>query len=294
MSNAPGDQLQTRRTYFVAIAVVISSTLAAGCILAQEQPKPQQKPADPATMFAGPDKPDPVAAERGRKVFVSTCGFCHGADAAGKSAPDLIRSQLVLHDEGGSLIGPVIHNGRPDRGMPAFPALSNEQIADISAFLRLRKQETSNRFGYLIQGLVTGDAKAGRAYFDGAGKCSTCHSPTGDLAGIATRFGPVDLQRRFLSPGPSLMDMFMGKKSKPLPPTKVSIRLPSGETVSGILVRDDEFNIEITDASGWHRSFSRAQAMVTLDNPMSFHNQQLAKYTDADMHNLLAYLETLK
>jgi cytochrome c oxidase cbb3-type subunit III len=260
----------------------------------QDVPARAQKPPDPAAMFAGPEKVDPAAAERGRKIFAPTCGFCHGADAAGKSAPDLIRSQLALHDEGGSLIGPVIHNGRPDRGMPAFPALTNQQIADISAFLRLRKQATSNRFGYVIQGLVTGNAKAGEAYFSGPGKCSTCHSPTGDLAGIATRFEPADLQRRFLSPGPSLMDTFLGKKSKPLPPTKVSIQLPSGETVSGSLVRADEFNVELTDAAGWHRSFARVGATVTLEDPLSFHRQQLSKYTDDDMHNLLAYLETLK
>ncbi|MDQ2839640.1 MAG: cytochrome c [Acidobacteriota bacterium] len=268
--------------------------LGLGALWAQDQGARAQKPADPATMFAGPDKIDPAAAERGKKIFAPTCGFCHGADAAGKSAPDLIRSQLVLHDEGGSLIGPVIHNGRPDRGMPAFPALTNAQISDISAFLRLRKQATSNRFGYVIQGLVTGNAKAGAVYFNGIGKCSTCHSPTGDLAGIATRFEPVDLQRRFLSPGPSLMDMFMGKKSKPLPPAKVSVQLPSGESVSGVLVREDEFNVEFKDASDWHRSISRDGAKVTVDDPLSFHREQLPKYTDEDMHNLLAYLETLK
>lgn len=175
------------------------------------------KPKEGGEMFAGPDKVDSAAAERGRKIFAPTCGFCHGADAAGKSAPDLIRSQVVLHDEGGNLIGPIIHNGRTDRGMPAFPALTNEQIADIGAFLRQRKQATSNRFAYVIQGLLTGNAKSGEAYFTGEGRCATCHSATGDLAGIARRFEPVDLQRRFLSPGPSMLDSFMGKTSKPLP-----------------------------------------------------------------------------
>jgi hypothetical protein len=178
--------------------------------------------------------------------------------------------------------------------MPAFASLTNEQIADIGAFLRLRKQETSNRFGYLIQGLLTGNAKAGEAYFNGDGKCSTCHSPTGDLAGIASRFEPVDLQRQFLSPGPNMMDAFLGKKTKPLPLPKVTIRLPSGETASGLLVREDEFNVEIKDSSGWHRSFVRKGAQVDIDDPMSFHREQLAKYTDTEMHNLLAYLETLK
>jgi cytochrome c oxidase cbb3-type subunit III len=268
--------------------------LASGLAVAQDQGARAPKKPDTPAMFAGPDKVDPEGAARGQKVFGPSCGFCHGSDASGKSAPDLIRSQLVLHDEAGSQIGPVIRNGRPDRGMPAFPALTAEQIADIAAFLKSRKQATSNRFAYVIQGLLTGNAKAGEAYFNGAGKCSTCHSPTGDLAGIATRFEPVDLQRRFLSPGPSLLDSFMGKKSKPLPPAKVTVRWPSGETVSGTLVRQDEFHVEMKDESGWHRSFLREGVQVDIQDPMSFHREQLATYNDADMHNLLAYLETLK
>jgi mono/diheme cytochrome c family protein/small nuclear ribonucleoprotein (snRNP)-like protein len=272
-------------------AVVI---LGSGLVWGQDQAARAEKKPDPTAMFAGPDKIDQTAAERGKKLFGPTCGFCHGADAAGKSAPDLIRSQLVLHDEGGNLIGPVIHNGRTDRGMPAFPALSNEQIADIGQFLKLRKQATSNRFGYVIQGLLTGDAKAGESYFNGEGKCATCHSATGDLAGIASRFEAVDLQRRFLSPGPSMMEMYMGKTSKPLPSPTVTVRLASGETIAGTLVREDEFNVELRDARGWHRSVSREGAQVEIRDPMSFHREQLAKYSDADMHNLLAYLETLK
>jgi cytochrome c oxidase cbb3-type subunit 3 len=261
---------------------------------AQDQAAQAQQTSDAGALLGGGDKIDRAAAERGRQVFVPSCGFCHGADASGKNAPDLIRSQLVLHDEAGSQIGPVIRNGRPDRGMPAFPAFTNEQIADIAMFLKLRKQETSNRFGYLIQGLLTGDAAAGEAYFKGQGKCSTCHSPTGDLAGIAKRYQPVDLQRRFLAPGPSIMDTFLGRSSTPPPPAKVTIKLPSGESISGILVRQDEFSIELKDTNGWHRSYSRQGAQVDIRDPMRFHREQLAKYTDADMHNLLAYLETLK
>lgn len=245
-------------------------------------------------MFAGPERIDREAAERGKKIFAPSCGFCHGADAAGKSAPDLIRSQLVLHDENGNLLGPIIHDGRPDRGMPAFPALTKEEIADIGAFLRLRKQETSNRFGYVIQGLLTGDAKAGEAYFKGEGKCATCHSSTGDLAGVARRYEAVDLQRRFLTPGNGIMDMIMGKRGKPVPPAKVTIKLPGGETVAGTLVRADEFNVELKDGAGWHRSFVRDGAQVEIQDPLTFHREQLARYSDADMHNLLAYLETLK
>jgi cytochrome c oxidase cbb3-type subunit 3 len=280
------------KTY--ALRYLAAMTLAVGIACAQDQAARAPKKPNLGAMLGTGEKIDEAAAERGRNLFGPTCGFCHGADAAGKSAPDLIRSQLALHDEGGNLLGPVIRDGRPNQGMPAFPAMTSTQIADIAAFLKLRKQETSNRFGYVIQGLLTGNAKAGEAYFNGEGKCSTCHSATGDLAGIATRFDPVDLQRQLLSPGPSMMDMFMGKQTKPLPPAKVAIRTASGETLTGTLLRQDEFYIEMRDADGWHRSVARSGAQVDIQDPMAFHREQLAKYTDADMHNLLAYLETLK
>ncbi len=276
------------------IYLVATLALTGASALAQDQAARAEKKPEATALFAAPDQVDPAAAERGKQLFVPSCGFCHGADAAGKSAPDLIRSQLVLHDEGGNLLGPIIHEGRPDKGMPPFPAITAPQIADISAFLKLRKQATSNRFGYVIQGLLTGDAKAGKAYFNGAGKCASCHSVTGDLAGIAKRYEPVDLQRRFLTPGTSLMDMYMGKTGKPTPPTTVTIKLPSGQTVAGRLVRLDEFNVELVDSAGWHRSFAVEGAQVDIKDPMTFHREQLARYTDADMHNLLAYLETLK
>jgi cytochrome c oxidase cbb3-type subunit 3 len=256
-------------------------------------PKPKASEAG-ALNFGRGERLDPEAVARGQKIYVPNCGFCHGADAAGKSGPDLIRSPLALRDESGNLLGPLLRNGRPDRGMPSFPNLTHEQIADISTFLHSRKQAAANRFAYIIKGLLTGDAKAGEAYFNGAGQCSTCHSVKGDLAGIASRFEPVDLQRQFLSPGPSMMDQFLGKKSKPLPETTVQLTLPSGQVIEGALVHRDEFNIELRDRAGWHRSYPLDGAKLKVDDPLRFHKEQLAKYTDSDMHNLLAYLETLK
>ncbi len=148
------------------------------------------------------DAADPAAAERGKNLFVATCGFCHGANATGgESGPNLVRSVLVLHDNKGDQIGPVIHGGRTAKGMPAFPALTQAQITDIAEFLKSRYQAAANRGAYQIQNIITGDAKAGEAYFNGEGKCNTCHSVTGDLAGIAKRYEPDALQSKFLYPG---------------------------------------------------------------------------------------------
>jgi cytochrome c oxidase cbb3-type subunit 3 len=270
----------------------------------QQQKAPStQKPAaakqkeDAASALAkvlGVPQIDQAAAERGRQIFVPTCGFCHGNDARGKSGPDLVRSTLVLHDNKGNLIGPVVHNGRPDRGMPAFPSLSSAQIADISTFLHSRAAAVSNRFSYQIGDIVTGDPKQGAAFFDGTGHCNTCHSPTGDLAHIANKYNPVELQRRMLYPAPNFLDIYMGKAVKPAAPAKVTVHLRSGEQISGVLDHLDEFSVSLHDSSGWYHSYSRKDVTIEVQDPRAEHAKLLPEYTDADMHNVLAYLETLK
>jgi cytochrome c oxidase cbb3-type subunit 3 len=231
--------------------------------------------------------------ERGQKLFVATCGFCHGEDARGRSGPDLVRSTIVLRDVKGNLIGQVIQNGRPQKGMPAF-SLQQDQIADVAAFLHSRTHLAANRFTYVISGVVTGDAQRGEAYFNGPGKCNTCHSPTKDLAHIATKYGPVELQSRFLSPpGPEDASLFDGK-ARPANAATVTVKLRSGESVSGILLDLDAFNVALVDAAGWYRSYPCVDATVSIQDPLEAHRELLPKYTDALMHEMLAYLETLK
>jgi cytochrome c oxidase cbb3-type subunit III len=249
--------------------------------------------ADALEALLGP-KIDKEAAERGRKTFVPTCGFCHGNDAHGKSGPDLVRSSLVLHDNAGDAIGPVIRNGRLDRGMPAFAALTTEQIADISTFLHSRAADVSNRFAYKIGDVITGDAQRGAAFFNGDGHCASCHSSTGDLAHVASKYDAAELQRRMLYPAPNLIDVFMGKAVTPPEPPKVTVHLANGEQVSGTLDHLDEFTVSLHDASGWPRSFSRESVTIDVQDPRAAHESLLPKYTDEQMHDVLAFLETLK
>ena len=261
----------------------------------QQKDAPQKENAgDALAAMMGGAHIDKEAAERGRKIFVPTCGFCHGNDARGKSGPDLVRSALVLHDNKGEVIGPVIRDGRLERGMPAFSALSAEQIADISTFLHSRAADVSNRFACKIGDLITGDAQKGAAFFNGDGHCASCHSATGDLAHVATKYEPVELQRRMLYPAPNLIDVFLGRAVTPPAPTKVTVQLASGERVSGTLDHLDEFTVSMHDSAGWHRSFSRESVTVDVQDPRAAHEALLPKYTDQEMHDALAYLETLK
>jgi mono/diheme cytochrome c family protein len=228
--------------------------------------------------------PDPAAAERGAKLYSPNCGFCHGEKANGASGPDLVRSTVVLHDEKGDLIVPLLRQGRPDKGMPAFAAMTAEQLSDIAQFLHMRVELAANRGTYKTQNVVTGDPQKGEQYFNGAGGCAACHSTTGDLAKIGTRYPADILQNRFLWPA--------GGRGAP---RKGSVMLPSGEKVAGNIIRLDDFTVEMTDSSGASRTINRDENVkVEIEDRLTAHRALLDKYTDADIHNVTAYLVTLK
>jgi cytochrome c oxidase cbb3-type subunit 3 len=241
--------------------------------------------------------PDAAAVKRGKTTFVATCGFCHGSNAnGGATGPDLVRSVLVLHDRGsGKEIGPVIHNGRPAKGMPAFSNLTDAQIKDIAAFLLERNQAAANRMSYKILNIVTGDPKQGEAYF--GAHCASCHSATGDLAHVAAKFEPVALQGRFLYPKTEHFPGMPGPPPDPREQKSVTVKLQSGPTFPGALDRIDDFSVALTDSTGQHRSWvfdDESGIDVQVHDPLQAHADLLRQYTNTDMHNILAYLETLK
>ncbi|MBV8551959.1 MAG: c-type cytochrome [Acidobacteriaceae bacterium] len=245
----------------------------------QPTPAPRQQQAE-----------DTAAVERGRALFKSTCGFCHGTDATGARAPDLVRSAITLHDDHGNLLGPVIRNGRQDKGMPSFSTLKDDQIADIVAFLHHQADAALHSAhvpgDYPLAKLLTGNAEAGRAFFYGAGNCSQCHSATGDLAGIAKKFSPIDLQQQMVYPS--------GKKVSEATARTATVTLPNGTKYEGKLALYDEFNIGIMCQDGWYRSWPLTDVQVEVHDPLTAHRELMDKYTDADVHNLFAFLERLK
>lgn len=267
---------------------------------AQNTPAAQDTPRTPPPRRGGAGggrlypASDPAAIERGQKQFLATCAFCHGSNAkGGESGPDLLRSVIVLDDDHGDKIGPVVLNGRPDKGMPKFN-LSHEQIADISAFLLSRVRAAAERGTYQILNIVTGDPKAGEAYFNGPGHCSTCHSVTGDLAHIGSKLDPVSLQQAFVMP--DVRGGFMQPASPDKKPITVTVTLPSGQSIEGKLEHIDDFNVSLTTPGGDYRSFTRNGDVpkVEIHNPAQAHINLLFKYKDSDIHNLTAYLVTVK
>ncbi len=229
--------------------------------------------------------PDAKMAAEGAKIFASTCGFCHGENARGASAPDLLRSPVVLDDNQGELIGQTVHEGRPAKGMPAFPSFTSDQLRDLAEYLHLQVELAANRGTYKTLNVVTGNANAGEAYFNGAGKCNTCHSVTGDLAHMGSKMQPPDLQQRFLYPGSSQQPSA----------TRVTVMLKDGKQINGTLKHLDDFYVSLEDAAGNYHSVALEKGVtVNVEDKLVFHRQMLDKYTNQQMHDLTAYLVTLK
>ena len=241
-------------------------------LLAQDPDNATPAPADSANISAG------------KAQFQQTCGFCHGPDGRGANGPDLIRSSLVSHDVNGNLIGPVVHNGRPEKGMPAFQ-LSDSEIGNIAGFLHAQAKiaaSVARRIPseYPLEKLLVGNAEAGKAFFNGKGDCRSCHSPDHDLAHLASKYKPFDLQTRIVYPSGAIPSLVVTDSS--------------GQTFTGEQIYADEFLVTLRDKNGWIHTWKRTAAQVKMNDPLAGHVKLLKTYTDTNIHDLFAYLETLK
>jgi cytochrome c oxidase cbb3-type subunit III len=252
---------------------------------------------------AGPaDKPpvDPAAADRAKPVYAAECLTCHGTMARGTAkGSNLIRSLVVLRDRCGSELGPFLKGAHKAQSPTAAANLTAAQIFDLAHYLRQRVNDSLRGSPLFVsQNVLTGDPEAGLSYFEGEGKCTTCHSIKGDLAGIGRRLEPIDLQQRMLFPGAGRG----GRRGAPAPggaPSRAAVTVtvtpPGQPAVSGVLVQMDDFNVALRDGSGTYRSFKRTAGLQIVKNdPLAFHHGLLDRLSDKNMHDLVAYLEKVK
>src|SRR6266550_4293343 len=173
---------------------------------------------------------------------------------------------------------------------PERPPAAPEQVA--------RGQQLSDRGTPSTLDILVGNAKEGEAYFNGAGHCTQCHSVTGDLAAIGARYEPKTIQNLIVSGGGgrSFGRRSAGAAAPKLPPTTVTVTLPSGQTITGDLDHISVFVVALRTSDGTYRSFARHDAIpkVVVTNPVQWHIDMLPQWRDSDIHNLTAYLVTLK
>jgi cytochrome c oxidase cbb3-type subunit III len=284
-------------------SVIIACAAALGAPHAVAQVPARPTPAPPAGRGErAPDYPERPAAPpeqiaHGQQLFSGNCSFCHGSDArGGEKGPNLVRAQVVLDDRHGELITPIVQNGIPAQGMPKF-ALSETDIADIAAWLHV--QPLSDRGTPSSLDIVVGNARDGETFFNGAGHCTQCHSVTGDLAGIGGAHDPKAIQNLIVSGGGGRS--FGRRSARAAPPPKlpqptVTVTFPSGRIVQGALDHISAFVVALREPDGTYRSFARQGSIpkVVVTNPLQWHVDRLPQWRDADIHNLTAYLLTVK
>jgi cytochrome c2 len=269
----------------------------------QERGSRGEAPTSPLPQVISSRPPvDPVAHDRGREVWAKQCIDCHGTQARGSdNGPNLIRSTIVNRDRSsftpGSVLGLFLKSGHPTQSGTPSSTFTEDQVIGLAHFLRQRVNDTMRGSALFVPGdVLTGDAKAGEAYFRGEGGCAACHNATSrNLAGIRSRFAnTVDLQQRMLFPMPA---GGRGAAQNVPGPNDITVTISqsTGPTFSGVLVEQDSFFLRFRDASGVIQTVRRTPGMkVVITNPFQAHIELLDRLTDKNIHDLVAYLETLK
>ena len=237
--------------------------------------------------------------DRGKTTYGVSCSFCHGSDArGGEVGPNLLRSAVVLQDQNGELIAPIVHGGRAQQGMPRVD-ITDEQIKEVAAWLHhFNATGKTVMYNSAEINILTGNAKAGAAYFQKT--CAFCHSATGDLARIGSRIAePKTLQQTWLLPGGEggRSGRYSAKTlGLHIPPITVTVTLPGGKKVEGDLVSISDFYVGLTNETGGPQGFRRDGDVpnVAIHDALAPHRELLQTIADKDVHDVTAYLVTLQ
>ncbi|QNI34419.1 c-type cytochrome [Alloacidobacterium dinghuense] len=245
---------------------------------------PEQRAASTRALLGLGPEPDKAAAARGAPLYQKNCAFCHGPQARGATGPSLITSDEVLNDDHGERLTPFLQKGRPESGMPAFATLPLDQLRDISEFLHLQVEEVANRGTYHVLNIVVGNAPKGQAYV--AARCMSCH--TGDtFAHIGSKFRSAEqLQHEWIWPTRA------GSSTRAATAT---VKTLDGATITGRATQISDFRITLVDSAGQTRVVNlEPGAEVQIKDPLAAHQEMIMTLTNDDMHNVTAYLATLK
>ena len=279
--------------------------LAVSVTSAQEQGRGGRgaaPPAPPPSILGRLPPVDDAAHDRGRAIWASECITCHGSQARGsETGPNIIRSRTVNYDRfaerAGSVLGPFLKAGHNTQSGKASASFTEEETVALANFLRQRVNDTMRQSPlFTVSDILVGDPKAGETYFKGDGGCAKCHTDTERrLAGIGARLEPVDLQQRMLFPGGGGRGRG-GRGAAPNPnAVTVTVTPASGAPLSGVLLEESDFDVTLRQTDGTTRVVRRGPGVTVIrNNPLQAHIDLLDKYTDKNMHDIVAYLESLK
>ncbi|HEY1808167.1 MAG TPA: cytochrome c [Acidobacteriaceae bacterium] len=245
---------------------------------------PQQRAAATRAFLGLGPLPDTAAAGLGAPLFQQNCAFCHGTGGRGATAPSLITSDVVLDDNHGEHLVPFLQEGRPNKGMPAFATVPPGQLKDIAEFLHLQVEEVANRGTYHVLNILVGNAAHGHAY--AVAHCASCHSPA-SFVHIADRFRtPDQLQREWIWPG---------RSKDPALAITAKVQLADGSMIVGRVTQVSDFRIALVDREDKTHVIDRtAGVQVEMHDSLAAHQTMIMTLKNGDMHDVTAWLETLR
>jgi len=276
--------------YTLSLMMMVCSQLSNA-----QDSEPEIVIANPNATFLAQQRALPPAEviAKGETLYQVNCRMCHGGDLRGgeQGGPNLLRSGMVLSDIAGEVIGPVITQGVGR--MPSFGNLEQADIAAVAGFIH-SILATSERQGSTPPvdfdlDILVGNAEAGERYFNI--ECSSCHSVSGDLQGISSRItDDYDLQNAWVGGG------LRRRGSSPGAAKTVTVTQADGGQVRGTLIRYDDFFLSLRTPTGGYQSFSRNgdSPRIEIGDPLERHKELLAELTDETIHDVTAYMETLK
>lgn len=245
---------------------------------------PDQRAAATRVFLGLGAEPDKAAAMRGAPAFQQNCAFCHGPQARGATGPSLITSDQVLGDDHGEHLVAFLKKGMPEKGMPAFATLSDDQLKNIAEFLHLQVEAVANRGTYHVLNILVGDAASGKVHV--ATHCMSCHTAE-TFTHIGSKFrAPEQLQRWWIWPMPPAGSALA---------TTATVKTPDGGTISGRVTQVSDFRITLVDRAGQTHVMERESGVeVQMQDPLAAHQEMMMTLSNDAMHNVTAYLETLK
>ena len=245
---------------------------------------PEQRAASTRAFLGLGEAPDKVAAARAAPIFQSNCSFCHGPQARGSSGPSLVVSDVVLGDDHGEHLVPFLKKGRPEKGMPSFAQLPDDQLKDLAEFLHQQVEDVANRGTYHLPNILVGDAEKGKAYV--AANCMSCHTAA-NFEHIAGKFRSADqLQHGWVWPNRPADNSLA---------VTATVKMPDGSTMEGRVAQISDFKITLVGSDNQRHVIDRAPGTdVQMKDPLAPHLTLIPKLKNDDMHNVTAYLETLK
>ena len=234
----------------------------------------------------GVPKADPIVSPgdigHGARLFAVNCALCHGPKGTGGRGADLARPRLTRAIDDAALFQ-IVHDGIPCTEMPANRAMTDHEMWQVIAYVRTLGRAAAER--------VAGDAASGAGVFRSKG-CMGCHAIGANggrmgppLAEVGERRSAAYLRAALLDPAANLPDGF----------TMAEITTAAGEHITGIVLNEDTFALQMRDLTGNLHSFWK-QDLTALEEhddrtPMPSFRGRL---TDRELHDLVAYLVSLR